>query len=659
MAEHKRLQNALGVDHLRRIGPLRPPAGAGRRSSAWRARRRVLFALDILSWWVGIVAALVLRFEFDVPAVSPHAVVLALVTAASCQVGVGAALQVYRGRHPIGSLDDALTVSAAIALAGLVLFGVNLLLPAQWVPRSVPLIAALVAMALAVGSRALVRRYREQSARPDRRTARRVLIFGAGVEGQHLVRSMLSEVGSGYLPVAMLDDDPDVRLRRVLGVAVRGTRADVVRVAEATGAEILVIAHRSLDAEAVRELALAASVAGMSVQVLPPLDQQLHSWSPLGTLQEIDISGLLGRRPVEIDVAEVGQYLGGRRVLVTGAGGSIGSELCRQLHGVGVAELLMLDRDESALHATQLSIYGTALLDTPDVILADIRDPRTLRTLFTERRPDVVFHAAALKHLPLLEQYPDEAWETNVVGTLNVLAAARLAGVERFVNISTDKAADPVSVLGRSKRIGELLVARAAAEESGTYVSVRFGNVLGSRGSVLTTFAEQIASGAPVTVTDPAVTRFFMTIPEAVKLVIYAAAIGSPGEVLVLDMGDPVRIADVARQLIAMAGRTTEIVYTGLRPGEKLNEALLGRSEVDRRPIHPRVTHIRVPSLDAERALGHAASVGAARAMEDLTSGRPLADTRAGSADPGVPRPLTTTLPGPRGSARAAGSPTQ
>jgi FlaA1/EpsC-like NDP-sugar epimerase len=290
-------------------------------------------------------------------------------------------------------------------------------------------------------------------------------------------------------------------------------------------------------------------------------------------------------------------------VLVTGAGGSIGSELCRQISHYAPAELMMLDRDESALHAVQLSITGRALLDSPDVILADIRDVKHLNQLFDQRRPQVIFHAAALKHLPMLEQYPGEAVKTNVWGTLTVLQAAAAIGVERFVNISTDKAADPVSVLGYSKRIAERLTAHVAAEADGTLLSVRFGNVLGSRGSVLTAFAAQVAAGGPVTVTDPLVTRYFMTVQEAVQLVIQAGAIGQDGEALVLDMGKPVSIDEIARLLAAKSSRAVEIVYTGLRPGEKLHEDLLAADEIDLRPVHRLISHVPVPPLDPQSVL--------------------------------------------------------
>ena len=243
----------------------------------------------------------------------------------------------------------------------------------------------------------------------------------------------------------------------------------------------------------------------------------------------------------------------------------------------GLAELIMLDRDESALHAVQLSLTGRALLDGRDVVLCDIRDAEALNQIFLSRRPDVVFHAAALKHLPMLEQYPAEAVKTNVIGTLNVLAAAARADVELLVNISTDKAANPTSVLGYSKRVAERITAAYARSASGNYLSVRFGNVLGSRGSVLTAFAQQIADGGPITVTDPEITRYFMTIEEACQLVVQAGAIGRPGEALVLDMGKPVKILDVAHHLIRLARRPVKIEFTGLRAGREAPRGALRR----------------------------------------------------------------------------------
>jgi FlaA1/EpsC-like NDP-sugar epimerase len=308
------------------------------------------------------------------------------------------------------------------------------------------------------------------------------------------------------------------------------------------------------------------------------------------------IGELLGSRHAGLDITPTGEHLTGKRVLVVGAGGSIGSEISRQLRDLEPAELMLLDRDESALHAVQLSLFGRALLSTPDTILADLRDAEAIQAIFDTRRPEVVFHAAALKHLPLLQQFPGEAVKTNVWGTQALLDAAR--DVECFVNISTDKAANPTSALGYSKRITERLTAYAGTRFPGRFLSVRFGNVLGSRGSVLTAFQAQAAAGGPLTVTHPDVTRYLMTVQEAVHLVIQATTIGQRGEVLVANMGVPVAIEAIARKVAAAYGDASlEIVYTGLRAGEKLHEDLFGADEVATATAHPLISYVDVPPL--------------------------------------------------------------
>jgi FlaA1/EpsC-like NDP-sugar epimerase len=554
---------------------------------------------DCGAWIIGLSAATWFRYDGDLAAIDGPGLVEAIVLAIALQLTVSVFVQRLAGRQVVGAVGDAIRVAQIMGATGLLVFTAALAGVVS-VPRSVPITASFVAMAAALGLRLALRRAREQRARPDAASAQRVIVFGAGWGGQQIIRSMLSDPASGCLPVAVIDDDPACHGRRLSGVAVRGTRDDLPDIARVTGAHLLVVAVRDLELDVMREISAVATRAGLQVKVIPALHDLFRDWIGFSDLRDLDIADLIGRKPVDIDVSAIAGYVAGRTVLVTGAGGSIGSELCRQLHRCGPGELLMLDRDESALHALQLSIHGRALLDSPDVILADIRDAATLQRIFQERRPDVVFHAAALKHLPMLEQYPHEAWQSNVVGTLNVLEAAMHVGVERFVNISTDKAANPTSVLGFSKRIGERLVADAAARAgTGIYLSVRFGNVIGSRGSVLTTFAEQITAGQPLTITHPDVTRFFMTIPEAVRLVVQAAAIGRPGEALVLDMGEPVRIQDIARQLTALAGRSVQILYTGLRNGEKLHEELFGDDERDVRPVHPSVSHVPVPPLPA------------------------------------------------------------
>jgi FlaA1/EpsC-like NDP-sugar epimerase len=543
------------------------------------------------------VLATVARYEGALDQISVWGLVLGTAVAAVTFSAVGAALKLHQGRYAIGSAEESKGLAAAVAVAAVAVLVVDVVVGSpRPLPLSAPLVGAAVALVLMLMFRLVVRSHREGAIRP--RTGQRTLVFGAGDAGRQLIKSMLGTPDSPYLPVGLLDDDPTKRHVRIRGVRMLGSRDSLVAAAESTHAEALVIALPSADAALVRDISVRAGSAGITVKVLPTLDDLLNGRVGIRDVRDIDIADLLGRHQVDTDVAEIAGYLRGRRVLVTGAGGSIGSELCRQIAGFQPAELIMLDRDESALHAVQLSIHGEARLDRPDAVLADIRDAESIRALFVERRPDVVFHAAALKHLTMLEQYPAEGWKTNVLGTRNVLDAAVLARVSRFINVSTDKAADPVSVLGRSKRLAERLTAAYARENDGQFLSVRFGNVLGSRGSVLTTFAAQIARGGPVTVTHPDVTRYFMTIPEAVQLVVQAGAIGEDGEVLVLDMGEPVRIADVAAHLVAMEDRPINILYTGLHAGEKLHEVLFADGEVDARPVHPLISHVPVPPLE-------------------------------------------------------------
>jgi FlaA1/EpsC-like NDP-sugar epimerase len=513
--------------------------------------------------------------------------------------------QLHRGRSALASLEEMVLLGFVAMTVGGAVMTVNLL--TQWIPRSVPTGATLCMLVVAAWGRAVWRRARERNDEAVRRAGGgvRALVIGGGDAGRELIGSMLRDPEQEWQPVGILDDDPDKRRRRIRGVPVVGSTVDIESRVRASQAEAVIIAIPSADAQTVARIRRAAVQAGVDVKVLPSSTQLLTDHVGIRDIRDVNLTDVLGRNQLDTDVDAIAGYLTGHRVLVTGAGGSIGSELCRQIYRFAPAELMMLDRDESALHAVQLSIHGRAMLDSDDVILCDIRDRAAIHSVFASRRPEVVFHAAALKHLPMLEQYPAEAVKTNVAGTQNVLDAAELVGVTTFVNISTDKAANPCSVLGYSKRIAEGITAQRASETGQRFVSVRFGNVLGSRGSVLTAFAKQIADGGPVTVTDEKVTRFFMTIEEACQLVIQAAAIGHPGEALVLDMGEPVRIVDVARQLMEQSGRRVPITFTGLREGEKMHEELFGDGEPhDVRPAHPLVSHVPVPpASEADVAL--------------------------------------------------------
>jgi FlaA1/EpsC-like NDP-sugar epimerase len=513
---------------------------------------------------------------------------------------VGYVVGIYRRRWRYGSFDEVGGLVVATFITTSILFVLRFFDQSlNPFPRSVIFISGFAGLCFVAASRYAWRLIREQLRRPTAQTAAKILVYGAGEGGIQMVNTLLRNPQSPYLPVGFLDDNPDTHRLSISGVPVLGGRDQLSQARARTGATTLLIAIPSADSALISDISARARELSMDVKVLPAV-QNLNE-RPLDTsdIRDLTDEDLLGRRKVVIDLQQISDYLVNRRVLVTGAGGSIGSELCRQLARFNPAELIMLDRDESALHEVQLSIHGRALLDTPQTVLADLRDETTINHIFDTRKPEVVFHAAALKHLPLLERYPLEAYQTNVLGTLTLLNAAQRTGVGVFVNISTDKAANPISVLGYSKRIAERVTAAVGqSAKSGKYMSVRFGNVLGSRGSVLMSFRDQIAKGGPLTVTHRGVTRYFMTISEAVQLVIQAGAIGSSGEALVLDMGTPVSIYDVAKQLVTNSGKPVEIEIVGLRAGEKVHEELFGDGEIDTRPRHPLISHVPVESVD-------------------------------------------------------------
>ncbi len=564
--------------------------------SDWRRRvARILW--DCSSWVVATILVVTARYDFHLNSFQIRAVALYVVVACLLQIIVGTQMMIYRGRYRTASFDEIFGLGITVVVVSAILAGVALLISGTTVfPRATAAIAPPIALMSMAGARAAYRAYHDRQACAGVHSER-ALVYGAGEAGYQLIRLINSDSNSAFHIVGFIDDARSKRNLRLLGVPVLGPRCRLLDAAAERGATTVILAVTEADTVMVREVAALVEGAGLHFKVLPPVSELFGRRVSLDDVRDVDIADLLGRHQIQTDLVGIAEYVTGKRVLVTGAGGSIGSELALQVHRFGPSELILLDRDESALHGVQLSIYGQGLLDTPDMVLADIRDEQTVAGVFARHRPEVVFHAAALKHLPMLEQYPDEGWKTNVLGTRNVLRAARANGCQRFVNVSTDKAADPSSVLGRTKRTAERLTAWYAQGTKGTYLSVRFGNVLGSRGSMLHTFTSQIRTGGPVTVTHPEVTRYFMTIPEACELVIQAGAVGAPGEVLVLDMGNPVSILGVAQRLIAQSGKKIEIVYTGLRTGEKMHEVLLSDAERGIRRSHPMITHVGVEPL--------------------------------------------------------------
>ena len=558
-------------------------------------RRAIQAIWDASGWVIALLIATFLRYDGNPAAQTVNNALIIGVILGLVQVALSWAVQQIRGRRIIGSFDEISVLTftaAAVTLIGTII--VFLLNPAP-VPRSVPFIAGAIALTFMLGGRFTLRAYRQRSIFSQENE--RVLIYGAGDSGDQIIRQMLATPSSKFTPVALIDDNPRKKNLWVHGVRVVGTSAGLEQTIRRTGASTLVVAIAGIDSKQLLEIDSRCKALNVDLRVIPTTSEIIGGAIKLGDISHVTDEDLLGRRQIQTDEAGILEMLKGKRILITGAGGSIGSELARQVNRYQPAFVGILDRDESAIHATQLSIDGRGLLDSDNLILADIRDREWIRAIMNSIKPDIVFHAAALKHLPLLERYPEEGHKTNVIGTRNVLEAAQECNVNVFINISTDKAADPSCVLGRTKLMTERMTASIQSNNGDRYMSVRFGNVLGSRGSVLTAFRHQIANGGPVTVTDPNVTRYFMTIPEAVHLVLQAAVIGDHSETLILDMGEPIKIDDVAKLMIEKSGRDISIVYTGLRTGEKPAEVLFASTEITVTKSHPLIFHTRVENI--------------------------------------------------------------
>jgi FlaA1/EpsC-like NDP-sugar epimerase len=454
-------------------------------------------------------------------------------------------------------------------------------------PRTVVALDFLLSLVFCAGARFAVRALVERPARGAilERAANEVLIVGAGNGGQQVAFELRRNPGLQSAPVGFVDDDPRKQGMRVAGLKVLGTTDDLARVLDGVRPNEVIIAIPSAPGTLRQKIVTACRERGIPVRTLPTTFELLSGGVNLmRQVREVRVEDVLGREPVRVEIDRVGAYLRGRTVLVTGAGGSIGAELCRQIARVGPKLLVMVENSENALFEVRRELEEERHFNRAAPLLADCKDATRIREIFEEHTPSVVFHAAAYKHVPLMEENPVEAVRNNAVATRIVAAAAGEAGAERFVLVSTDKAVSPATVMGASKALAEWAVEAAQNRWKGTrYASVRFGNVLGSSGSVVPIFRRQIAQGGPVTVTDEKMTRYFMTIPEAVQLIIRSGELSTGGEIFVLEMGDPVRIIDLARNMIRIAGLEPEvdvgIELVGRRPGEKLHEELFNPGE--------------------------------------------------------------------------------
>ena len=562
-------------------------------------------AIVVTAWFL----AFRLRFDTDLPVYYERYLsweVIGLV--AAIKLAIFALFGFYNRWWRYVSTRDMWGAARGVVAASLVTFLVFsfFAIHAAEVPRTVWVIDGLLTLAFVAGSRMLARTIIE---RPQSRSivarGREVIVVGAGDAAQLMLREMLRTPSLGYTPIGLIDDDPRKKNLRLHGIRVLGTTDELPHLLRDRRPDEVLIAIPSASGEQRARIVEMARAENVTVKTLPGLNELITGDRDLAVqIRPVQVEDLLGREPVEVDLEAIFAYLAGKTVLVTGAGGSIGSELCRQIARAEPQRIVLVDQGESALYDIERELVDERQFAAGVPVLADVRDRNRMRQVFERYRPAVVFHAAAYKHVPLMEANPLESVRNNVLGTRVVADVAIEFGAERFVLISTDKALNPHSVYGQSKTLCEWIVGSHGERDAvpTRFVAVRFGNVLNSSGSVIPLFRRQIERGGPVTVTDAEMTRFFMTIPEAVALVIQAGAIGGRGRILVLDMGEPIRILDLARNMIRLSGKEPEvdieITFIGSRPGEKIHEELFAEGETWKPTTHPKIVALDVSPVD-------------------------------------------------------------
>lgn len=562
-----------------------------------KTRRFVRVAADVISWVIAGWLAVILRFDGKLPNGITLDILKFNLLSSTLALSIGVIFSLYVGKYRNASLEEFLILAVASSLATVLLFTIRIYFAEPQVPRSVPIVSGFLALIFILVHRVLAspRSFlRFKGSGPGERT----LIYGAGIVGQQLAEQMVTQK-KDFEPIGFIDDDPAKSKLKIIGRPVFGSIDQLEKIVTAESPKTLLVAISGIESASLLGIERRCRALGVKMRVIPTTYEIISGAISLADVQDISEEDLLGRRAVNSDDSEIISFIRGKKVLITGAGGSIGSEIARQVQSYSPLSLTLVDRDETALLNLQLSLDGTGLLTNENLVLGDIRDAERMFEIFETKKPDVVFHAAALKHLTTLQRFPEEAKKTNILGTRNVLKAAVLNDVPIFVNISTDKAADPTSALGKSKLLTERMTAGIKGG-SRKYISVRFGNVVGSNGSFIHTFRHQIRHGGPITITHPDVTRYFMTVSEAVHLVLHSAIVGEHSETLILEMGSPVRIESIAKHMIDISGRKIDIKYTGLRPGEKLHESLVSMNEDLRKGKNPLILHTRVEGVDLD-----------------------------------------------------------
>ncbi len=499
--------------------------------------------------------------------------------------------RLYHKAWEYASVGEMLTIFKAVTFS-IVTAGVAQYVGVGHALVRVLFITWMLHMLLIGGSRFSWRMFRDWYLKP-KVEKKRTLIVGAGSAGTMVARQLLHSEEVDLKPVAFVDDDPRKLKLEMFGLTVCGAIQDIPTIVEIEHIEDIIIAIPSITKSEIRRIYEICAQTDAEIQIMPMIEDVMTGKISVSELRNVEVEDLLGREPVELDISSINETITGATVLVTGAGGSIGSEICRQICNFNPSRLLLLGHGEFSIYNIDMELkkkYQNHIEIIP--IIADVQDRNRIFEVMEQNRPDVVYHAAAHKHVPLMEYNPREAVKNNIIGTRNVAEAADTFSVKSFVLVSTDKAVNPPNVMGATKRFAEMIVQNLAKESNTKFVAVRFGNVLGSRGSVIPLFKKQIEAGGPVTVTHKDMTRYFMTIPEASRLVIQAGTLARGGEVFVLDMGEPVKISDLAKNLITLSGFTLDeikIEYTGMRPGEKMYEELLNENEVQQKQVFPKI----------------------------------------------------------------------
>ena len=628
-------------------------------SIAW-LRRAATIVAHLALWSAAFGLALELRFDGAIPPPYNQTAYIALGVLLLARFVAFWATGLFHGLWRYSGLPELKNLLRSTTAATVVFIVVGAMARGAQMPRSIYIGEWLASIVLVGGVRFLIRMIRERGPIRHNPSAIATLIVGAGDAGESLLRDVHRAEQSKWEIIGFLDDDPSKGGALVRGIRVLGAADDATlrRVVEQRDVKLVVLALPTADGKRTREIVNVCRQVGVQTKTIPSLAHRIEGALAFSALREIAIDDLLRREPVQLDVAQVENLLQSNTVLVTGAGGSIGSELARQALRFKPSKMLLFEHDENALFYIERELRQTFPEANIVPLIGDITDTARVQQVFAKYRPEVVVHAAAHKHVPMMEANPAEAVKNNVFGTAVVAQAARTYGVEAFVMISTDKAVNPKSVMGTTKRVAELIIQSNAG--AGTrFVAVRFGNVLGSAGSVVPLFREQIAKGGPVTVTHPEMRRYFMTIPEAAQLVLQAGALGEGGEIFLLDMGEPVRIVDLARDLIELSGLRPDvdipIQFTGLRPGEKLFEELLLSGEAYDRTPHPKIVVGRFQPTSREALQRGLSALRAALESSDESRGAASCSPSSSPKRPSLASHPSTTRAGapPRSSSRA------